>query len=69
MKRLKTKTTVNNTGQAAAELDALLPAIAKRLKDKGKRLNFMKTDKNRIVANRAAFNPLAFGIQPLAFVP
>jgi hypothetical protein len=69
MKHPQAETAVKNTGQAAAELDALLPAIAKRLKDKGKRLNFMKTDKNRIVANRAAFNPLAFGIQPLAFVP
>jgi hypothetical protein len=27
MKRLKTKTAVKNTGQAAAELGALLPAI------------------------------------------
>ncbi len=35
MKRLKTKTAVKNTGQAAAELGALLPAIAKRLKEKG----------------------------------
>ena len=36
MKHLQAETPVNgNTGQAAAELDALLPAIAKRLKDKG----------------------------------
>jgi hypothetical protein len=35
MKRPQAKTTVKNTGQTTAELDALLPAIAKRLKDKG----------------------------------
>jgi hypothetical protein len=27
LKRLQTETAVNNTGQAAAELDAMLPAI------------------------------------------
>ncbi|MGA3285655.1 MAG: hypothetical protein ABSD57_14510 [Verrucomicrobiota bacterium] len=30
LKRLQSETTVNNTGQAAAELDALLPAILDR---------------------------------------
>jgi hypothetical protein len=35
MKHPQAETAVKNTGQAATELDALLPAIAKRLKDKG----------------------------------
>jgi hypothetical protein len=61
MKRLKTKTTVNNTGQAAAELDALLPAIAKRLKAKCLIL------RKRTRTESSHFYPLALSLQPLAF--
>jgi hypothetical protein len=60
MKRLKTKTAVNNTGQAAAELDALLPAIAKSLK-------FMKGCENRFRPTVLHFYPLAISLQPIAF--